>query len=61
MLATKRETLTDSPSRDYLERTIAKARSAIAFASPAADMSYARAVLAFAQAKLDALNANKPA
>jgi hypothetical protein len=51
------ETITaPQPCREFLESTIAKARAAIAFASPAADMSYARAVLFFAEMKLEALN-----
>ena len=39
-------------TRDYLKSQIAKARAAIAFASPRADMSYARAILAAAEEKL---------
>lgn len=39
-------------TRQYLEEQIAKSRAAIAFASPNADLSYARALLAFAQSKL---------
>ena len=42
-------------TREYLEDKIAKARAAIAFAVPGADISYARATLAFAEAKLAAL------
>ena len=49
--------LFNRPSREYLERTIAKCRAAIAFASPNADMSYARAMLAAAEDKLAALEA----
>ena len=44
-------------SREYLEDKTAKARAAIAFASPRADTSYAQATLLFAAvalAKLDA-------
>ena len=44
-------------SREYLEAQIAKCRAAIAYASPAADMSYARALLAAAQDKLARLDA----
>lgn len=39
-------------SREYLEDKIAKARAAIAFAVPGADLSYAKATLTFAEAKL---------
>jgi hypothetical protein len=42
-------------TREYLEDKIAKARAAIAFAVPAADLSYAKATITFAQMKLDAL------
>jgi hypothetical protein len=44
-------------SREYLEDKIAKARSAISFAVPGADLTFAKATLTFAQAKLDALDA----
>lgn len=44
-------------TREYLEDKIAKARAAIAFASPNADMSYAKATLTFAEIKLAALAA----
>jgi hypothetical protein len=44
-------------TREYLEDKIAKARAAIAFASVGADISYAKAVLSFAEVKLAALNA----
>ena len=44
-----------SLSREYLERQIEKSRAAIAFAAPSADLSYAKAVLAFAEVKLAAL------
>ena len=37
----------------YLNEKIAKAQSAIAFASPNADLSFARATLVFAQQKLE--------
>lgn len=50
-----KETITGNCSREYLESTIRKAESAIAFASPNADMSYAKAVLTFAQNKLSKL------
>ena len=46
-------------TREYLEDKIAKARAAIAFASPRADLSYAKATLAFAEAKLAKLEAVK--
>ena len=50
------ESVTDpSPSRAYLEKSIANARAAIAFASPAADISYAKAMLLFATIKLERL------
>lgn len=42
-------------SREYLEDKIAKARAAIAFAVPGADVSYAKATLLFAEAKLAAI------
>lgn len=42
-------------TREYLEDKIAKARAAIAFAVPGADISYAKATLLFAEAKLEAL------
>jgi hypothetical protein len=51
--------ITDMPeqlSREYLESQAAKARAAIAFASPAADMSYAKAILNAAETKLAALD-----
>lgn len=44
-------------SRDYLETLIFKCQSAIAFASPSADMSFAKTQLAFAQLRLSELNA----
>lgn len=44
-------------SREYLEDKIAKAQAAIAFAVHCADISYAKATLTFAQAKLAALAA----
>jgi hypothetical protein len=43
-------------TRKYLEDKIAKASAAIAFATPGADLSYAKATLIFAQIKLAALN-----
>lgn len=43
-------------TREYLEDKISKARAAIAFAVPGADISYAKATLAFAEAKLAKLN-----
>lgn len=45
-------------SREYLEDKIAKARDAISFASPNADLSFAKATLAFALAKLADLDAS---
>lgn len=48
-------------SREYLEDKISKARDAIAFASPRADLSFAKATLTFAQAKLAELNASEAA
>lgn len=39
-------------TREYLEDKIAKARAAIAFAVPGADISFAKATLTFAEAKL---------
>lgn len=42
-------------TREYLEDKIAKAQSAIAFAVPGADISYAKATLTFALMKLEAL------
>lgn len=44
-------------TREYLEDKIAKARAAIAYAVPGADLSYAKATLVFAESKLAALNA----
>jgi hypothetical protein len=44
-------------SREYLEDKISKARAAIAFAVPGADISYAKATLIFAEIKLAAMNA----
>ena len=44
-------------TKEYLERKIETARSAIAFASPGADLSFAKATLAFAEAKLQRLAA----
>jgi hypothetical protein len=43
-------------TREYLEDQIAKCRSAIAFASPKADMTFAKAKLNAALTKLDALD-----
>jgi hypothetical protein len=43
-------------TREYLEEQITKCRSAIAFASPKADMTFARAKLDAALLKLDALD-----
>lgn len=43
-------------TREYLEDKIAKARAAIAFASPNADLSYAKATLLFAEMKLAAMD-----
>ena len=43
-------------NRDYLLDKITKAQSAIAFASPGADLSYAKAILSAAQAKLAKLD-----
>lgn len=45
-------------TREYLEDQIAKCRSAIAFRSPKADMTFAKAKLDAAEAKLAALNAS---
>lgn len=47
-------------SREYLEDKAAKARAAIAFAVPSADMSYAKAVLAAAETKLAELEKKEP-
>lgn len=44
-------------TKDYLQHKIETARSAIAFATPGADLSYAKATLAFAEAKLAKLGA----
>ena len=46
-------------TREYLEDKIAKARSAIAFAVPGADISFAKATLVFAEMKLAALDAKR--
>lgn len=46
-------------TREYLINKIEKARAAIAFAVPGADISYAKATLAFAEAKLAKLDAQK--
>lgn len=43
-------------TREYLEDKRDKARMAIAFASPNADLSYAKATLALAETKLAALD-----
>ena len=43
-------------TREYLEDQIAKSQAAIAFASPNADLSYAKAKLTFAQIKLAQLD-----
>ena len=48
-------------SREYLEDKIAKARAAIAYAVPGADLSFATATLAFAEVKLAALRAKSAA
>jgi hypothetical protein len=52
----ERRKMTKTLSREYLEAKIAKARDAISFAVPGADLSYAKATLIFAQIKLDALD-----
>jgi hypothetical protein len=44
-------------TREYLTHKIETARAAIAFAVPGADTSYAKATLAFAEAKLAKLEA----
>jgi hypothetical protein len=46
-------------TREYLEHKIRTAQAAIAYAVPGADLSYAKATLAFAQAKLAKLNAGE--
>lgn len=46
-------------TKEYLEHKIRTAQAAIAFAAPGADLSYAKATLVFAQAKLAKLNAGK--
>jgi len=43
-------------NREYLEDKIRKARSAISFAVPGADISYAKATLNAAELKLEALS-----
>ena len=43
-------------TREYLEHKIETARNTIAFASPGADMSFAKATLLFAQKKLDTMS-----
>lgn len=48
--------MTKQLTREYLEDKAEKARMAIAFASPTADLSYAKATLAFAEAKLALLD-----
>lgn len=48
-------------NREYLETLIAKCRSAIAFASPNADMSFARTQLTFAEIRLVELDAKEAA
>ena len=47
-------------TREYLEEQIAKCRAAIAFASPKADMTFAKAKLDAALLKLDALESAAP-
>ncbi|MBZ9888087.1 hypothetical protein LB559_09060 [Mesorhizobium sp. BR1-1-3] len=47
-------------TREYLEDKISKARNAIAFAVPGADISYAKATLAFAEARLANLAEAQP-
>ena len=44
-------------TREYLETLIFKCQSAIAFASPNANMSFAKTQLAFAQVRLSELTA----
>lgn len=44
-------------TKEYLIRKIETARAAIAFAVPGADLSYAKATLAFAEAKLAKMEA----
>lgn len=44
-------------TREYLERLIGKCTSAIAFAAPSADMSFAKTQLAFARIRLAELEA----
>lgn len=46
-------------SREYLTAKIEKARAAIAFASPDADLSFAKATLAFAETKLADLDSDQ--
>lgn len=46
-------------TREYLQDKISKAQSAIAFATPGADLSYARATLTFATIKLEKLDASE--
>ena len=45
-------------SREYLIHKMETARSAISFAIPGADLSYAKATLLFAEMKLAKLDAN---
>jgi len=46
-------------TKEYLIHKIETARDAIAYAVPGADMSYAKATLAFAEAKLARMEAHK--